>query len=291
METKKLNRGRFTLEERDYIITEYTRNETSPYEIAKQINRDPEAVIKHLNKEIPDWLTSKDEHQDNKNFHKQVLDLSEKSGITYTDAKKSVRKEGSVPVKTIEGLQNLLDSLKAYCDHVTLLREQIYDDVDFWKKASAEWAAAELTSQRRELEIQKAGLYGELMKKHSMPEPPVPTMTAGEFSSKCHTRFKATAGIYFAWEDGQVVYVGTSVNIRRRIKQHKTSGKVRPDMPLSWLEFPQNKLYTTECFYIWCLQPKLNGEIIQDSHYVKDGYSDFSKRVEEAISDGDKGDD
>jgi hypothetical protein len=302
METKGLKKGRLKVKEREYIIRACISDGKPPETIAKEINKSTEAVVTYLNKEVPDWwdhLFGDDEpvviHENNKAFHKQVLELAEGSGTTYADAKKLVRKEDSLPIKTIENLDHLLDSLYCQRDYLTRLTEQVANSAGYWKKAAAEWAAAELTSQRRDLEIQKIKLYGELTKKHNMLEPPAPTMTAEEHIK---SKKKYITGIYFAWEDGHVVYVGASNEIHRRIAQHvskssvnKGLGKIRPDMLVSWLEVPKHKLYTTECFYIWCLQPKLNGEIIKDSHYIKDGHSDFAKSIEQAMTDGDKGDD
>lgn len=65
------------------------------------------------------------------------------------------------------------------------------------------------------------------------------------------------SGIYFLFEDGAVAYVGQSINLRARISvgHHNYN---RGDT-CSWLEFPQEKLTYSECYYIWATRPWRNG--------------------------------
>jgi hypothetical protein len=79
----------------------------------------------------------------------------------------------------------------------------------------------------------------------------------------------ATAGIYFDWFCGRVVYVGTSYDLSQRVRpEHE---KIRHGDYLSWLTVnelgidaclqPRQlelELLFAECFYIWRHKPKRN---------------------------------
>ena len=295
-------KGRLSMDERRYIAEQYDKQ--TPTEIAENLNRCAEPVFNYLDKIIPHWrnyspLFSDSEkatvidgelvfqskassYEETKEFHQKVLALSSSANMSYVDAKKSIRKEESVAVQTIDDLESLKESLYNQSKFITKLTQEIVDNTDYWKRAASEWAAAELTADRRDLEVQRSQLHGEIMKKHSMPLPPEPTMTAGEF---LQTEREPVAGIYFFWEGGKVAYVGKANNIFKRIKSHKSksNNKVSMDMPLSWLDFPKSSLYNTECFYIWCLSPKFNGETIRDSHHVPDGHKVFSNAIKDKV--------
>lgn len=68
-------------------------------------------------------------------------------------------------------------------------------------------------------------------------------------------------GIYFLWEEGQIAYVGKSVDLSRRIgslfgKHHHA---FRDGDLISWLTFNSKKgLEFTESFYIWLCRPYRN---------------------------------
>jgi len=288
-------RGRLSLFERRYIADQYDKK--TPIEIAAHLNRSVRPIFNYLDKQIPSWRdhspyfdvtrhlthpTKEDEYNHTKEFHRKALELSKLADMPYADAKKAIRKEESVAVQTIDDLESLKESLHSQSRFITKLVSEIAENTEYWKKAAVEWAAAELTAQRRDLEIQRSQLHGEAMKKHSMPLPPEPTMTAGEF---LQTERESVAGIYFFWEGGKVAYVGKANDIFKRIKSHKSNNKVNMDMPLSWLDFPKSSLYNTECFYIWCLSPKLNGETIQDSHYILDEHEHFCNTIENAVTE------
>jgi len=65
-----------------------------------------------------------------------------------------------------------------------------------------------------------------------------------------------TSGCYFAWENGQVRYVGRAVNLRNRLKpgHHAIDEK----WLLSWVEVSESDLYFAEAFYIGVLRPTKN---------------------------------
>ena len=280
-----LRKGRLSLEERRHIAEQYDRK--TPIEIARELNRTVEPIFTYLDKNIPDWrssspyfswsdkATTEKTSDQTKDFHKKILELSKTANISYVEAKRSLRKDENSGAKTIEDLDKLVDSLKAQRSYVNSVTEEISNNIDYWKKAAIDWASAELSDKRRDIEIQRARLQSDIVTKMNMPSPPAPTMTAEGFLKTD----KEFSGIYFAWSEGKVVYVGKSNNILKRIKKHKSSGKVRSEMPLSWLEFPMHQLYTTECFYIWLLCPELNGEAILDSHYIQDEHESFTEEI------------
>ena len=64
-------------------------------------------------------------------------------------------------------------------------------------------------------------------------------------------------GIYFFWSSGNVVYVGQSRQLNRRInKRHHAR---RPGDLVSFLMFPVADLIYAECFYVWLARPVRNG--------------------------------
>lgn len=65
------------------------------------------------------------------------------------------------------------------------------------------------------------------------------------------------SGIYFFWKGSKVAYVGQSVNIERRIMEHRRSEHMK-GMKVSFLLFPEEQLMFAESFYIGICQPKLN---------------------------------
>ena len=66
-----------------------------------------------------------------------------------------------------------------------------------------------------------------------------------------------SAGIYFFWKDRKVVYVGQSVDIKRRIQEHSKLEHMR-DLPVSFLCFKESDLMFAEAFYIGMCKPKFN---------------------------------
>lgn len=68
----------------------------------------------------------------------------------------------------------------------------------------------------------------------------------------------AVSGIYFAWCDGRVVYVGQSRNLGRRCVLGKKHPCLQAGDKLSWVEEPALRLRLAEAFYIGILQPARN---------------------------------
>jgi excisionase family DNA binding protein len=67
----------------------------------------------------------------------------------------------------------------------------------------------------------------------------------------------AQAGIYFFWKGSKIAYVGQSVNIQRRILEHRRNKHMK-GLKVSFLLFPEDQLLFAESFYIGICQPKLN---------------------------------
>jgi hypothetical protein len=61
------------------------------------------------------------------------------------------------------------------------------------------------------------------------------------------------SGVYFIWKDAVVVYVGQSINLRRRLPQSRMYGE-----QISWIEFPRSELLWAEAFYIGICRPARN---------------------------------
>lgn len=66
------------------------------------------------------------------------------------------------------------------------------------------------------------------------------------------------SGIYFAWRDGKVVYVGQSRNLGRRCVLGKKHSCLQAGDKLSWVVEPTSRLRLVEAFYIGILQPARN---------------------------------
>lgn len=64
------------------------------------------------------------------------------------------------------------------------------------------------------------------------------------------------SGIYFAFNNNEVVYVGKSSNLRSRIKGGHKNLKKGDD--IAWLEYPQRLLNFAESFYIGTCKPGRN---------------------------------
>lgn len=62
-------------------------------------------------------------------------------------------------------------------------------------------------------------------------------------------------GVYFLFSGEEVVYVGQSINVHARIKQHV---KWIPFDDCGWLAVEQDKLLEVESYYISLLQPMYN---------------------------------
>lgn len=262
-ENQQKKKGRLSREERLFIAESIASK--SPFEIAKEINRHISPVFAYLDSHVPDWrnhgkrvISDEDYDPSNvKKLHKKILTLSKESGMDYAEVKRNLSKgthRGTHTLYQLEDLKRALEDLTSSID----------ENISSWKEAAIESAAEELAAERRSVEVQRALLHGEIMKKYNMDFPPQPIHTVEDFLNEYKGK-KIVHGVYFGWEQGQVVYVGKSSDIRLRMLKHH---KLKKDMLFSFLEIPKDKLYTTECFYIWCLSPKLNSEVEEDSHYV-----------------------
>jgi hypothetical protein len=88
-----------------------------------------------------------------------------------------------------------------------------------------------------------------------------------------------SAGVYFVYESGECVYVGESVNLRKRISGHP---HVKGDRKVGFMLCSPHERKRFEAFYIGLLDPKLNSQssryqsaarrkpqrAIVDSHYM-----------------------
>ena len=129
----------------------------------------------------------------------------------------------------------------------------------------------------------------DLVLKHNMPPPPNAIYTVQEvldnttIGGVCDLKFPIThtnvdpccSGIYFLWEHGEIVYVGSSKDIRARLLGHP---KAKPNAKVSWLSWRLDSMRNAECFYIWSLSPKLNGETISDLEHTE--YNNIAKEIE-----------
>lgn len=70
-----------------------------------------------------------------------------------------------------------------------------------------------------------------------------------------------TAGIYFLLENGQLLYIGSSVNIQARMSLHRSSRRWPPGTEVRWVLFHRNleaQMRELEHELIYCLKPPKN---------------------------------
>jgi hypothetical protein len=82
--------------------------------------------------------------------------------------------------------------------------------------------------------------------------PPPP---AAEFCIKTIKRMRPGAGVYFLYDGQHCVYVGESVDVRKRLSGHEHLNQC-DGIGVIWCESSQRK--RVECFYIGLLDPRLN---------------------------------
>ncbi len=87
---------------------------------------------------------------------------------------------------------------------------------------------------------------------HAMPPVPAPQHRAIEVGAMF-----PFSGVYFAWDGLLCFYVGESVNVPSRVRNHNKFGQ---DTWVSFIETDQHKRY--EHFYIWLLNPYENGGMV-----------------------------
>ncbi len=120
-------------------------------------------------------------------------------------------------------------------------------------------AACSDYQRRREL-LAARRLIREAAWKRNMPEVPGPQITA-----KSVKDIGDVSGVYFLWDGASCVYVGKSKNIGQRLSSHS---KLQARHDVSWLCCSEEQMHTWELFYIWLLQPELNGEVIKAEEAV-----------------------
>jgi hypothetical protein len=93
---------------------------------------------------------------------------------------------------------------------------------------------------------------------HGMPQVPPPQMTRSEWGS----RRDVFSGVYIAFKNDKVQYVGESINIPQRMRSHQ---EVKNDWLVSVIETIPSERFFAECYYIWLLRPPKNGQGIKTS--------------------------
>jgi len=81
---------------------------------------------------------------------------------------------------------------------------------------------------------------------------------------KVDSEFICACGIYFLIKDGNVVYIGQSVNIAGRIAQHKKDDKDFNEV--RFILCDKERLDAREMFFIRLLKPELNGTYKNNDH-------------------------
>ena len=102
------------------------------------------------------------------------------------------------------------------------------------------------------------GLVEELQSFNHMAKPSIPY----EFRSKLPN----TAGVYFLYAGSDIYYVGQSIDIKKRWKDHHIDGKlalaaevlVSSSLRIGWIEVSKPLLSFTEIYLIGLLRPILN---------------------------------
>jgi hypothetical protein len=266
-----MRKGRLDKAETRYLLENYRIKSVS--ELAEHLDRDPTSIAMHIKKNcsgVMDYLAGTENmetKEKNEDFNKEFLKLV-KSGVSPADAKRAIspdRYHGVKTIKDLEHLVKLIDSMSVYVDGV---KESIENKIDYWRKAACQEAALEIAQERRELQIQKIALL-QNVNNSKMPIPPTPNLTAEEIEYD-------GPGIYFAWKNTEIVYVGKANNIKKRMKAHH---KVDGDMLVSYLKFGFSELYANECYYIWSCRPIMNGEIIKDSMFIKNDQNAFEEKL------------
>ena len=86
--------------------------------------------------------------------------------------------------------------------------------------------------------------------KYFFPPPPIPH---GE-ATDC---IPASAGVYFIYEDQSIVYVGESINLRKRLRRHL---HLTPSRKVTVIQCDVSQRKRLESFYIGVVNPPLNRE-------------------------------
>lgn len=95
--------------------------------------------------------------------------------------------------------------------------------------------------------------------KYFFPPPPSPRL-----SCSCLDLLPNRPGVYFFWEGGFVIYVGESVNLKKRLCGHEHKSDTRR---VSFIECDKSQRRRLEAFYIGVLDPVLNSESTCDAKW------------------------
>lgn len=129
-----------------------------------------------------------------------------------------------------------------------------------WQNELAQYAVKKAMDQKVKELARKKEFFQAKQLLRTIPEvvvhyPPIPIATI-PMQKDCPL-IPQSSGVYFAWQNDAVAYVGQSINLRAR-----TSGgshaKIFPDDRLSWLEFPRDVLNFAESYYIGIACPYRN---------------------------------
>ena len=82
------------------------------------------------------------------------------------------------------------------------------------------------------------------------PPPPSPAVAWNDLRE-----VPSSSGVYFLYKSGRAVYVGESIDIRRRLRSHEHKGKYEA---ISWIKCDPSSRKRLESFYIAVLDPFLN---------------------------------
>lgn len=96
---------------------------------------------------------------------------------------------------------------------------------------------------------------------YNMPQPPKSFCKAKDTEG-----MGKKSGIYFGWREAKCFYVGKSVHIESRLKNHHY---IMAHDDVSWLEMSESEIHLNELFYIWLLAPECNSESKQADKGVK----------------------
>lgn len=69
------------------------------------------------------------------------------------------------------------------------------------------------------------------------------------------------SGVYFLWNEDELVYIGQSTNMYARVAEHMRYGTIKgvPITSCTFIDSPYPQLLTLEQLYISALRPKVNG--------------------------------
>lgn len=134
------------------------------------------------------------------------------------------------------------------------VRQSVVDELQLANRRKGEIVLQHnrVTQQLQEASLQLARLTSGTDTMHGFEPVPEPSIIYGEENQKLPMQ----SGVYFAWRDGGVEYVGQSINLNTRCKppHHKL---LTGDL-LSYVLVCEEQLNFAEAFYIGILKPVRN---------------------------------